>query len=112
MNTLRCLCGRSFPQDSAFTNHNRTCPQSRKRRGTALDLAKENWMRRKRRRIDHSADSNAHVAASSSGVTSGPLISAGLVVSPEILAEEPTPLLHNVCLLNLHFQNLLKLMHL
>src|SRR5262247_1229805 len=47
-----CLCGRSFSQPSAFNNHKRTCPKSRKRLSSALEKAKQLWSRKKRRRLD------------------------------------------------------------
>jgi hypothetical protein len=47
-----CLCGRTFHQPSAFTNHKRTCAQSRKQLISALDKAKQIWAEKKRKR-DH-----------------------------------------------------------
>jgi hypothetical protein len=46
-----CVCGRSFQQLSAFTNHKRTCQSSKKRLSSALDKAKQLWKGPKRRRL-------------------------------------------------------------
>lgn len=47
-----CFCGRSFLQQSAFSNHERVCQKSKKRLSSVLEKAKELWIARKRRRID------------------------------------------------------------
>lgn len=46
-----CVCGRSFLQLSAFTNHKRTCHLSKKRLSGALEKAKQLWRGTKRRRL-------------------------------------------------------------
>jgi hypothetical protein len=50
-----CICGRSFSQLSAFTNHKRTCQSSKKRLSSALDKAKQLWKGPKRRRLQGSS---------------------------------------------------------
>ncbi|KIM75847.1 hypothetical protein PILCRDRAFT_98847 [Piloderma croceum F 1598] len=47
-----CLCGRSFAQQSALSNHKRSCSKSKKRFSATLDMAKQAWTNRKRRRVD------------------------------------------------------------
>lgn len=47
---LRCYCGKQFSQQSAFTNHTRTCKSTKKRLASALDLAKDVWIRRKKQK--------------------------------------------------------------
>lgn len=46
-----CLCGRVFTQQSALTNHQRTCSKSKKRLSSTLDRAKT-LLSSKRRRIE------------------------------------------------------------
>jgi hypothetical protein len=47
-----CICGRSFSQAMALTNHKRSCKSSNKRLSSALDKARQLWAGRKRRRLD------------------------------------------------------------
>lgn len=47
---LRCYCGKVFSQQSALTNHTRSCKQSNKRLASALNSAKEVWEARKARK--------------------------------------------------------------
>jgi hypothetical protein len=49
---LTCFCGRSFSQQSAFSNHERVCQKSKKRLSSVLEKAKELWSIKKRRRLD------------------------------------------------------------
>src|SRR5262245_7327775 len=46
-----CVCGRSFSQLNAFSNHSRSCLKSKKRLSTVLDKAKQQWSSNKRRRL-------------------------------------------------------------
>src|SRR5262245_41562096 len=46
-----CVCGRSFSQLSAFSNHRRLCQKSKKRLSNVLDKAKRQWSSNKRRRL-------------------------------------------------------------
>lgn len=46
-----CVCGRSFTQPNALTNHTRSCQNAKKRLSSALDHAKKKWTVRKRQRI-------------------------------------------------------------
>lgn len=46
-----CACGRVFAQPSALANHTRSCTKAKKRLSSALDLARQKWTIRKRRRI-------------------------------------------------------------
>jgi hypothetical protein len=48
---LTCFCGKSFPQQSALTNHTRSCQRSKKRLTNALSSAKEVWIARKRKKL-------------------------------------------------------------
>lgn len=48
--SLRCYCGKVFSQQSALTNHTRSCKQSNKRLASALTVAKEAWEARKSRK--------------------------------------------------------------
>lgn len=47
---LRCYCGKVFSQQSALTNHTRSCKRSNKRLASALNSAKEVWDARKARK--------------------------------------------------------------
>ena len=49
-----CVCGRSFSHIFAWSNHRRTCQQSKKRLSGALDKAKEVWKSRKKSCTDAS----------------------------------------------------------
>jgi hypothetical protein len=49
-----CLCGRSFSQLFALSNHQRTCQKSKKRLSSAIEKAKEAWLSRKKPRCDTS----------------------------------------------------------
>jgi hypothetical protein len=49
-----CLCGRSFAQLFAWSNHRRACKKSKIRLSGALDKAKEAWASRKRMRLTSS----------------------------------------------------------
>lgn len=44
---LRCYCGKIFSQQSALTNHTRSCKRSTKCLASALTVAKEAWEARK-----------------------------------------------------------------
>jgi hypothetical protein len=46
-----CLCGRTFHQASAFTNHKRKCLRSRKQLTGALEKAKQVWSEKKKIRL-------------------------------------------------------------
>lgn len=48
--SLSCLCGKTFNQQNALANHTRSCKSSKKRLASALDLAKDVWQRRKRKK--------------------------------------------------------------
>lgn len=48
--SLQCYCGKVFSQQSALTNHTRSCKQSNKRLASALTVAKEAWEARKSRK--------------------------------------------------------------
>jgi hypothetical protein len=62
--TLPCACGRTFLQHNALTNHQRTCPRTRKRLAAALSAAQEQFEAKKRRRLE----ARASVSASQFGV--------------------------------------------
>lgn len=48
--SLQCLaCSRKFAQSNAYSTHVRSCRPQRKRVASALDLAKENYRRKKAR---------------------------------------------------------------
>lgn len=47
---LQCYCGKVFSQQSALTNHSRSCKPSKTRFASALTIAKEAWEARKRKR--------------------------------------------------------------
>jgi hypothetical protein len=47
-----CICGRSFSQVYAYSNHKRSCQKSKKRLSSALATAKVAWSQRKRPRAD------------------------------------------------------------
>ena len=68
-----CVCGRSFLQPSALTNHQRTCQSSKKRLSSALGKAKQLWEGRKRRRLQTSE---------SDPELNRPRLPAGLVYKP------------------------------
>jgi hypothetical protein len=51
MFSQNCRCGRSFSQDYALTNHQRTCQKSKKRLSSALAKAKQLWTGRKKPRL-------------------------------------------------------------
>ena len=61
-----CGCGRSFLQPSAMSNHQRTCPNTKKRFSNALTKAREAWTQRKKCRLDVSPTSLPEVAESAS----------------------------------------------
>lgn len=44
-----CLCGRTFSQVNALSNHRRTCKKSKSRLASTLVYAQENWKRKKAR---------------------------------------------------------------
>jgi hypothetical protein len=69
-----CLCGRAFSQQSAFSNHKRTCQKSKKRLSSALEKAKQLWTGKKRRRLDQ--DDTTVSLPSSSGLTHAPPLPA------------------------------------
>jgi hypothetical protein len=46
-----CLCGRSFAQLNAFSKHKRVCPSTKRHLSSALDQAKNAWIRNKRRKL-------------------------------------------------------------
>lgn len=48
--SLSCLCGKTFSQQNALANHTRSCKSSKKRLSSALDLAKDVWQRRKKKK--------------------------------------------------------------
>lgn len=50
--SLSCLCGKTFSQQNALTNHTRSCKSSKKRLASALDVAKDVWSRRKKKKQD------------------------------------------------------------
>jgi hypothetical protein len=47
----RCVCGRTFSQPYALTNHQRTCKKRKSRLSSALAKAKDLWVNRKRPRL-------------------------------------------------------------
>lgn len=61
---LKCYCGKAFGQQSALTNHTRTCKPSNKRLSSALAVAKDKWEKRKRRKLnsDQNTLPNAEVS--------------------------------------------------
>jgi hypothetical protein len=63
-----CACGRSFSQPSAYTNHNKNCPKSKKRLSGALAAAKEAWELRKRRRVTQGETPTASIATKEVGL--------------------------------------------
>lgn len=56
---LPCTCGRTFLQHSALTNHQRTCPRTKKHLATALLVAKEQFESKKRRWLEARASASA-----------------------------------------------------
>jgi hypothetical protein len=73
-----CVCGRSFHSPGALKGHKRSCSKSKKRLSGALQKAKDNWVSRKRIRIEasgslpvqgqmgtHARDSETHSGVSS-----------------------------------------------
>lgn len=48
--TERCVCGRTFSQPYALTNHQRSCKKRKSRLSSALAKAKDLWTSRKRPR--------------------------------------------------------------
>jgi hypothetical protein len=48
----RCVCGRTFSQPYALTNHQRTCKKRKSRLSSALAKAKDFWINRKRPRLN------------------------------------------------------------
>lgn len=48
-----CLCGRTFSQVNAMSNHRRTCKKSKSRLSSMLTDAQENWRRKKARLNNH-----------------------------------------------------------
>ena len=48
----RCVCGRTFSQPYALTNHQRACKKRKSRLSSALAKAKEFWVNRKRPRLN------------------------------------------------------------
>lgn len=59
--SLSCLCGKTFSQQNAFTNHTRSCKSSKKRLASALDLAKDVWQRRKKKKQERLPEAEATV---------------------------------------------------
>jgi hypothetical protein len=49
--SLVCICGRSFSQATALSNHERSCQSSKKRLSSALENVRQRWTSSKRRRI-------------------------------------------------------------
>lgn len=48
-----CVCGRSFSQVNAMSNHRRTCKKSKSRLSSAISSAQDNWRRKKARILEH-----------------------------------------------------------
>jgi hypothetical protein len=48
----RCICGRTFSQPYALTNHQRTCQKTKKRLSSALSKAQDLWVNRKKIRLN------------------------------------------------------------
>ena len=55
MDLERCVCGKSFVAGAGFSNHSRTCRQSKKRLSAALETAREAFRARKKSRISFSS---------------------------------------------------------
>jgi hypothetical protein len=51
LDALRCMCGRTFTQEYALSNHQRHCKKTKKRLAGTLEKAKELWIMRKRPRL-------------------------------------------------------------
>ena len=49
---VMCICGHSFSQATALTNHKRSCKSSKKRLSSALEKARQLWTGSKRRRLE------------------------------------------------------------
>jgi hypothetical protein len=49
---LLCYCGKQFSQQSALSNHTRTCQISKKQVSDAISLARDAWESRKKQRRD------------------------------------------------------------
>lgn len=57
-----CVCGRHFSQINAMSHHRRTCKKSKTRLASALSSARDNWSRKKARRLD---ENTMHILAPS-----------------------------------------------
>jgi hypothetical protein len=86
-----CDCGRGFSVPQAYTKHQRSCKNSKKRLSAALDKAKDIWQSKKRRKVDELAAGEP--LAGPSGLNAMPDI-------PILTDSAPTPPVQNaaVCL--------------
>jgi hypothetical protein len=70
--TLECFCGRTFSQQSAFGNHQRSCKRTKKRLSGVLDKAKEVFAEKKRK--------ISHVASAPTVIAMAPLVQSSAEV--------------------------------
>jgi len=47
-----CICGRVFSVPQAYTYHKRSCQKTKKRLSCALEMVKEVWQAKKRRKME------------------------------------------------------------
>lgn len=82
-----CICGRTFAEVSALTNHQRRCVKMKKRLSTALTSARQTRNSSKRRRLDLDGNFSSLVDSSTTTVehqSTGPRVG----LTDEQVAEE------------------------
>jgi hypothetical protein len=74
-----CLCGRTFSQPNAYSNHKCKCSKTKKRLSTALEKAKEKWTGKKRRKLNPpDSESSASTSQPMPGLMRAPSPNASL----------------------------------
>ncbi|KIK35225.1 hypothetical protein CY34DRAFT_96480, partial [Suillus luteus UH-Slu-Lm8-n1] len=77
---FRCTCLRQFTQESAYTKHQRSCTQGKKRLFSALSKAKDLLRTAKRSRVDGSGRSYARLSTMS--CNEGSIVSSNIENTP------------------------------
>lgn len=60
-----CCCGRFFSQTNAFSNHQKSCKKAKTHLSSALESAKENWVRLKKARLTAAVSSSSSASSAS-----------------------------------------------
>lgn len=86
-NSHRCLCGKSYNQQSALSNHQRTCKSAKVRLSSTLGKAKEFLQSAKKRRIEAADTSLLHndLSESSASAPNVPVNSMKVIVHQQLM---------------------------